>query len=75
MNTFVSTPSMPLRLPASLPSRIAAAGARLRRLVRDWAARDRARRELAGLDDATLRDIGLSRGDADFIAGKPFWRE
>ena len=33
-----------------------------------------ARRELAGLDDYLLHDIGLSRSQAQFESGKPFWR-
>jgi uncharacterized protein YjiS (DUF1127 family) len=33
----------------------------------------RSRHELEGLSDVTLRDIGLSRGQADFEASKPFW--
>lgn len=44
-----------------------------RRMAASWAERDRQRRELRELDDATLRDIGLSREQVDFEAGKPFW--
>jgi uncharacterized protein YjiS (DUF1127 family) len=33
------------------------------------------RTELARLDDRMLKDIGLTRGDADFLSEKPFWRE
>jgi len=40
-----------------------------------WSARSRQRRALAGLDDAMLKDIGLSRADIAFEAAKPFWRE
>ena len=35
--------------------------------------RDRAR--LAELDDRMLKDIGLTRADAEFLINKPFWRE
>jgi uncharacterized protein YjiS (DUF1127 family) len=35
----------------------------------------RSRYELASLGDAGLRDIGLSRCDAEFESSKPFWRE
>ena len=40
----------------------------------EWRQRARARRELAGFDDYLLRDIGLSRSQAQFESGKPFWR-
>jgi uncharacterized protein YjiS (DUF1127 family) len=42
--------------------------------VLQWQERGRSRRQLLELDDHTLRDIGLSRGDALFEASKPFWR-
>ena len=35
--------------------------------VRDWRNRVRARQELAALDDRTLHDLGLSRGDIDYL--------
>ena len=39
-----------------------------------WDQRQRTRRQLAKLNDSQLRDIGLSRGDAQLEAYKPFWR-
>jgi uncharacterized protein YjiS (DUF1127 family) len=36
-------------------------------------AHDRA--ELASLDNRMLRDIGLTRADAEFLSNKSFWRE
>ena len=36
--------------------------------------RQRQRHDLAQLDDRMLRDIGLSRVDAEREATKPFWR-
>jgi uncharacterized protein YjiS (DUF1127 family) len=39
-----------------------------------WRRRSRERRELAQLDHRTLRDLGLTEGQAQFEANKPFWR-
>jgi len=41
---------------------------------REWRRRVHSRAELAGLDDRMLKDIGLTRGDAEFLSNKPFWR-
>ncbi len=49
--------------------------ATLRATVREWSRRSRDRAELAALDDRTLADIGLTRGEAEFLINKPFWRE
>ncbi len=43
--------------------------------LREWRRRSHERAELAKLDDRTLRDIGLTRADAEFLSNKPFWRE
>ena len=43
--------------------------------LREWRRRTRERAELAALDDRTLKDIGLTRADAEFLSNKPFWRE
>jgi uncharacterized protein YjiS (DUF1127 family) len=40
-----------------------------------WQSRVAARNELATLDDATLRDIGMSRSTARYEALKRFWSE
>ena len=40
-----------------------------------WQFRARSRRQLAGMDDQQLRDIGLDRNSRDMEAAKPFWRE
>jgi len=51
---------------------------RLLAILRLWRRRRRDRRELAKLvllDDRLLRDIGLTRGSAEFLINKPFWRE
>lgn len=44
-------------------------------LLREWRRRIRDREKLAALDDRMLSDIGLTRAEAEFLSGKPFWRE
>jgi len=41
--------------------------------ITEWQRRVRSRRELEGLSDATLRDIGIMRCDARREMNKPFW--
>jgi len=43
-------------------------------IVALWLERGRSRRVLATLDDHQLRDIGISRADAQLESEKPFWR-
>lgn len=43
--------------------------------LRLWRARARMRGELRRLDERVLQDIGLSVGEADREAAKPFWKE
>ena len=42
-------------------------------VVGRWHARARERRALAQLDDRMLRDIGISRTEAERECAKPFW--
>ncbi|MDJ0942538.1 MAG: DUF1127 domain-containing protein [Kiloniellales bacterium] len=39
-----------------------------------WQERAAQRRALAGLDDHLLKDMGITRAEADREARKPFWR-
>ena len=39
-----------------------------------WAEVSRQRRALLALSDDMLKDIGISRSQADFEGSKPFWR-
>lgn len=74
MNTLVRPASAtPLSIDAL---RTIAAGpvARTLSTVATWVRRQRSRKQLAELDDAMLRDIGISRANADFEASKAFWR-
>ncbi len=43
-------------------------------ILETWRRRARERRELAQLDRRSLRDLGLSEGQVQFEANKPFWR-
>ncbi|MGE3295441.1 MAG: DUF1127 domain-containing protein [Geminicoccaceae bacterium] len=42
-------------------------------LLSGWLHNLFARRSLAGLDDRTLKDLGLTRGDVDREYERPFW--
>ncbi|WP_395713788.1 DUF1127 domain-containing protein [Reyranella sp.] len=46
----------------------------LGRILATWRRRAHERRELAYLDARTIRDLGLSTGEIQFEASKPFWR-
>lgn len=43
--------------------------------LRQWRRRAHERRELAGLSEAMLHDIGVSRAEAVYLANRPFWKE
>jgi uncharacterized protein YjiS (DUF1127 family) len=45
----------------------------LNQVLTDWWQQLRSRHELESLDDAILRDIGLSRREGRFEQSKPFW--
>ena len=42
--------------------------------VETWAGKSQQRRQLGRLSERELRDIGLSRYDAEMELRKPFWR-
>jgi len=46
----------------------------IRTLIGLWSQRVYSRYELMHLDESGLRDIGLTRGEAEFEAAKPFWQ-
>ena len=46
----------------------------LKRLLIEWYRRARSRRDIALLDERTIRDLGLTPGQLKFEATKPFWR-
>jgi uncharacterized protein YjiS (DUF1127 family) len=43
--------------------------------LRQWRRRAHDRAELARLDDRMLRDIGITRTDAELLSNKRSWRE
>ena len=44
-------------------------------LLEYWAVRANQRRNLIDLPDHLLKDIGISRAEAEREGGKPFWRD
>jgi uncharacterized protein YjiS (DUF1127 family) len=57
------------------PHRLSGFLSGVRATLREWRRRKTGRLELARLDERMLRDIGLTRVDADYEINKPFWRE
>jgi uncharacterized protein YjiS (DUF1127 family) len=51
------------------------AARRLMAHLRMWRRRAKERAELAALTDRMLADIGITRAEAQFLSGKPFWRD
>lgn len=62
------------RAPALSPAPARHLFADWRVLFGEWRRRVRGRRELAVLCDRCLRDIGVTRYDAEQEIRKPFWR-
>lgn len=58
----------------SQSSRSGSLAVRLTSILETWAERRRQRLTLQGLSDYALKDIGLSRSEAEREARKPFWR-
>jgi len=54
---------------------LSSAGNRLMTTFREWRRRVRDRSRLGELDERMLKDIGITRSDAEFLMNKPFWRE
>jgi uncharacterized protein YjiS (DUF1127 family) len=73
-----TTAAMPGRVPARRGSGLYySAGLRLRQgldTLRLWQERARGRQQLRTFDDHLLRDIGVTRLQAEAEADKPFWR-
>ena len=54
---------------------LSGAGNRVLATLREWRRRVHDRSQLAELDERMLKDIGITRSDAEFLMNKPFWRE
>jgi uncharacterized protein YjiS (DUF1127 family) len=79
LSTLTTTvaPSRPFAPAPSGRDFYRAASVRLREgfdTLRVWRERARGRQQLRTLDDHLLRDIGLTRLQAETEANKPFWR-
>jgi uncharacterized protein YjiS (DUF1127 family) len=72
-NLTVST-SNPSSLASFAAFRLADVIERVGALLSAWHQRAADRRQLRGLDEHMLHDIGLFRGDVEFEINKPFWR-
>lgn len=59
---------------AGLPERLWRAASRALDVMLSWQDRSRQRRALRHLSHRELRDIGISRIEAEHEARKPFWR-
>jgi len=79
MSGFASEPrgTYPLRqpgIPSDFLRRLTGLPVRTLDRVLTWQERAAERAHLASLDDHRLKDIGISRAQADLEARKPFWR-
>ena len=70
-----STLSYPLRAALAAGNVTLHATLRVARLAALWMRHQRMKQELLGLDDATLKDVGLTRGDVERAIRRPFWDE
>ena len=72
------TGAFPSTFLASLRAAVSVVAGTLWRIgegTQPWYDRWRQRQALMRLDDHLLKDIGVSRADADSEATKPFWKE
>lgn len=60
-------------LAAAAPQPKASLSSRVLAVLDRWIERHRQRNSLLGLNDAMLKDIGISRADAEREGSKPFW--
>ncbi len=75
MPSYVRAPVRHYSTAGDLVARLGAALAHAILLLLRWQELARQRRALATMDDHMLKDIGLSRVDAQREAGRSFWDE
>ena len=82
MHTIQQNRQLVARLFAAIPTHVHGAGpvrflsagaVRLIEVVLRWQDRANQRHLLRSMPDAALKDMGISRSDAEREAGKPFW--
>jgi uncharacterized protein YjiS (DUF1127 family) len=74
MTTATYSHTVQTRLASRVGQRIHALLARGLDVLCTWQHRHRGRRALRQLDEWLLKDIGVSRAEAEREARKPFWR-
>jgi uncharacterized protein YjiS (DUF1127 family) len=67
-------PMSTMNLSASVLGYYRSRSSEIKTLIGLWGRRSYTRHELRHLDESSLRDIGLTRDEADFEAAKPFWQ-
>ncbi len=73
-STLTRTPVPGLHDLARLGAGLTSALPALWETLLTWQERASQRRHLASLEDRMLKDMGISRADAEREASKPFWR-
>ncbi len=73
-STLTRTPVPGLHDLARLGAGLTSALPALWETLLTWQERASQRRLLASLEDRMLKDVGISRADAEREASKPFWR-
>jgi uncharacterized protein YjiS (DUF1127 family) len=75
MPACIGTPAAILRLCGGIAAAFALWSLRAGDTLLRWQERYRQRRALATLSDHMLKDLGLSRVDAEHEGGKRFWED
>ncbi|MBT0964035.1 DUF1127 domain-containing protein [Denitromonas iodatirespirans] len=74
MSSLTQKTCAPAPLRAELGTVLQQALRAARITLKTWIKRSRDRRDLREMEEHLLRDVGISRGQANFEGNKPFWR-